>query len=59
MLKCVMQSKWRKAKLNIKQKLLKVMTMVGKMNLSLFLYLCLFCYWVTLFSLTTLTFVIN
>jgi len=48
-----------RAKLSTKQKLLKVMTMGLKMNLSLFLYLCLFLYWVILFSLTTLKFVIN
>ena len=45
--------------LNIKRKLLKVIIKVGKMNLSLFSYLFLFCYWAILFSLTTLRFVIE
>ena len=42
-----------------KQKLLRVTTKVGKMNLSWCLSVFLFLYWAILSSLTILTFVLN
>ena len=45
--------------LDIKRKLLKVMIMVGRMNLFSFSYLCLCCYWFGLCFLTIQRFVLN